>query len=222
MKGKISDALQCRSSGSSGGRGRVMMVLNRLTRGAVQSVSVAANKDLPSIRKVVQKHHVLVRWTHWLNIPLLSGLILSGMSIYWASPVYQHQPDPTTGNFDYLADIGIWLCAHVPWLHHYNDPPNWIYNHFSLGPGLLAQALRLHWFFAYLFIVNGFFYLLGLLLGGGYRALLPRLTDVRDGWMVARYYIGLVFAKLAHRTWQHPEGHRNLPGTLAEGPGDWG
>ena len=67
--------------------------------------------------RVVRRHHLLVRWSHWLNVPILLGLILSGVSIYWASPVYQHKPDPLTGNFDPLADIGIWICAHVPGLH---------------------------------------------------------------------------------------------------------
>jgi hypothetical protein len=31
---------------------------------------------------VVRKHHFLVRWSHWLNVPVLIGLILSGISIY--------------------------------------------------------------------------------------------------------------------------------------------
>ena len=104
---------------------------------------------------VVRKHHFLVRWSHWLNVPILLGLILSGISIYWASPIYQHKPDPNTGNFDVAADIGIWICAHVPGLHHYSSPPDWIYNHMSLGPGMLALALRLHWLCAYLFMLNG-------------------------------------------------------------------
>ena len=109
-----------------------------------------------------------------------SGLILSGMSIYWASPVYQHPPNPNTGSFDVVADIGIWLCAHVPGLHDYSSPPDWVYNHMSLGPGMLAVAFRLHWLFAYLFMLNGLVYVLGLGLGGGWRALLPRTTDLRD------------------------------------------
>jgi hypothetical protein len=45
---------------------------------------------------VVRKHHFLVRWSHWLNVPILLGLILSGISIYWASPVYQHPTGFTT------------------------------------------------------------------------------------------------------------------------------
>jgi hypothetical protein len=55
---------------------------------------------------VVKRHHIPVRWSHWLNVPLLLGLILSGVSIYWASQIYQDKPDPATGNFDLAADIG--------------------------------------------------------------------------------------------------------------------
>ena len=109
--------------------------------------------------------------SHWLNVPLLLGLILSGISIYWASPIYQHKPDPVTGNFDVAADIGIWICAHVPGQHNYASPPDWIYNHMSLGPGILAPALRLHWLCAYLFMLNGTVYVAGLVMGGGWRVL---------------------------------------------------
>ncbi|HEY2471421.1 MAG TPA: hypothetical protein VGI45_26765 [Terracidiphilus sp.] len=73
---------------------------------------------------VVRRHHLLVRCSHWLTVPILLGLILSGISIYWASPVYKHKPDPVTGNFDPFADIGIWICAHVPGLHQYSNPPD--------------------------------------------------------------------------------------------------
>ncbi len=153
---------------------------------------------------VARKHHLLVRWSHWLNVPILLGLILSGISIYWASPVYQHAPDPQTGNFDYFADIGIWVCAHVPGQHHYSSPPDWIYNHMSLGPYMLASALRLHWFCAYLFMLNGMVYVAGLVMGGGWRSLLPRRTDLSDIPRMVWYYIGFPFAKLTRRKWQHP------------------
>jgi hypothetical protein len=32
---------------------------------------------------VVRKHHFLVRCSHWLNVPILLGPILSGISIYY-------------------------------------------------------------------------------------------------------------------------------------------
>src|SRR5260370_6972816 len=89
--------------------------------------------------RVVCRHNLLVRCSQWLNVPILLGLILSGGSIYWASPVYQNKPDPATGNFDPLADVGIWICAHVPGLHQYSSPPDWVYNHTGLGPGMLAR-----------------------------------------------------------------------------------
>src|SRR6266436_5664404 len=121
--------------------------------------------EKPSVL-VAKKHHLLVRWSHWLNVPILLGLILSGISIYWASPIYRHKPDPITGNFDVAADIGIWICTHVPGLHHYSSPPDWIYNHMSLGPGMLVPALRLHWLCAYAFMLNGAVYVAGLIAGG--------------------------------------------------------
>jgi thiosulfate reductase cytochrome b subunit len=153
---------------------------------------------------VAKKHHLLVRWSHWLNAPLFLGLTLSGIAIYWSAPVYQHAPDPQTGNFDYFADIGIWICAHVPGLHHYSSPPDWIYNHISLGPGMLNVALRLHWLCAYLFMLNGFVYVVGLVFGGGWRSLMPRWTDLPDALRMIRYYMGLPLAKLTHRKWLHP------------------
>src|SRR2546423_9615753 len=118
-----------------------------------EGISTSTIPEQPGVL-VVKRHHLLVRWSHWLNVPILLGLILSGISVYWASPIYQHKPDPKTGSFDVAADIGIWICSHVPGLQHYSNPPDWIYNHVSLGPGMLASALRLHWLCAYLFMLQ--------------------------------------------------------------------
>jgi thiosulfate reductase cytochrome b subunit len=170
---------------------------------ATEVISTSAVPEQSGVL-VARRHHLLVRWSHWLNIPILLGLILSGISIYWASPIYQHKPDPLTGNFDVAADIGIWICAHVPGLHRYSSPPDWVYNHLSLGPGLLAAALRLHWLCAYAFMLNGAVYVAGLIAGGGWRGLLPRSTDLRDAFRMFRYYIGFPFAKLARRQWPRP------------------
>jgi thiosulfate reductase cytochrome b subunit len=153
---------------------------------------------------VVGRHHLLVRWSHWLNVPILLGLIVSGLSIYWASPVDQHKPNPLTGNADPLADVGIWICAHVPGLDQYSSPPDWVYNHISLGPGMLAVALRLHWLCAYLFMLNGLVFVIGSAMGGGWRSLLPRRTDLRDATRMFWYYIGVPVAKLTRRSWPHP------------------
>jgi hypothetical protein len=46
--------------------------------------STSTTLEAPGVL-VAKKHHLLVRWSHWLNEPILLGLILSGISIYWAN-----------------------------------------------------------------------------------------------------------------------------------------
>ncbi|TMQ69466.1 MAG: cytochrome b/b6 domain-containing protein, partial [Candidatus Eisenbacteria bacterium] len=48
------------------------------------------NASQPTVR-IVPKHHALVRLSHWVNVPLLLGLIASGLAIYWAAPVFTHR-----------------------------------------------------------------------------------------------------------------------------------
>ena len=36
------------------------------------------------------KHPRAVRWMHWINVPLLTIMIWSGLLIYWANDVYSH------------------------------------------------------------------------------------------------------------------------------------
>ena len=161
------------------------------------SAIAAVGVSLPATKRVVVKHHALVRLSHWANVPLLLGLIATGLSIYWAAPVYQHPPDKVTRSTDYLADIGIRIGAGA-------DPSGWVYDSLGLGTFRLAEALRLHWFFAYLFMANGLLYILGLALGDGYKALLPRLSDVPEALRMIRYYLGVVPAKILRRPWPHP------------------
>jgi thiosulfate reductase cytochrome b subunit len=156
----------------------------------------------PDTRLVVLKHHALVRLSHWLNVPILFGMVVSGLSIYWASPVFLHRPDPVTHSRDYLADIGIAIARHVPGA---KADPFWFYNHFGLGVFNLAGGLRWHWLFVYLFLANGILYLLGLLLGRGYRALLPRRSMFGESLAMIRYYAGVIPMNVLRRAWPHPE-----------------
>jgi thiosulfate reductase cytochrome b subunit len=155
----------------------------------------------PRVR-VVRKHHALVRLAHWLNVPLLFGLVASGLSIYWASPVFQHAPDPLTHRRDFLLDLGALIARLVhdrgPW------PEDWIYDHLAFGVGQLAKALRAHWLLAYAFMANGALYAAGLALGGGWRALLPRASDPAEAAAMIRYYFGVVPMAIRRRPWPHP------------------
>jgi thiosulfate reductase cytochrome b subunit len=69
---------------------------------------------------------------------------------------------------------------------------------------MLAVALRLHWFCAYLFMLNGLVYVTGLVMGRGWRSLWPRRTDLHDALKMLRYYLGVPLAKLTRRSWMHP------------------
>jgi thiosulfate reductase cytochrome b subunit len=39
-------------------------------------------------KALIEKHPLWIRWTHWINFPLLFLMIWSGILIYWANPVY--------------------------------------------------------------------------------------------------------------------------------------
>jgi thiosulfate reductase cytochrome b subunit len=158
--------------------------------------------DPHSITRVVRKHHVLVRLSHWVNVPLLLGLIASGLSIYWAAPVFQHPRDPVTMSREYIADAGVAISRT---LHDGGgEPRNWIYDHVALGAQQLAIALRLHWALAWFFMVNGVLYVIGLIAGGGWRALLPRGSDVGEAFAMIRFYLGVIPMAILRRPWLHP------------------
>ena len=41
----------------------------------------------PSL-EITEKHSLWIRWTHWINFPLLAAMIWSGTLIYWAYQAY--------------------------------------------------------------------------------------------------------------------------------------
>ena len=86
-----------------------------------------------------------------------------------------------------------------------SSPPDWIYNHMSLGPGMLALVLCVCIGYARTYsLLNGMVYVAGLVMGRGWRSLLPRRADLFDALRMLRYYLGYPFAKLARRKWLHP------------------
>ena len=150
---------------------------------------------------VIRKHHALVRVSHWVNVPLLLGLILSGVAIYWAAPVFVHRTPANPRGHDYVQDLS---AAIAGMLHAPGEPRQWIYDHLSLGRYQLATSLRLHWLLAYLFMLNGALYAVGLAAGGGWRALLPRPSDVKDALAMLRFYAGVIPMAVLRRPWPHP------------------
>jgi thiosulfate reductase cytochrome b subunit len=156
--------------------------------------------ETKSQKTVYRKHHLLVRLAHWSNVPILLGLTLTGLSIYWASPVLTV---PTRrGQQDIFAIIGQFAIEHIS--GQTDNARDWFYNHFAFGARNLATNLNLHWFFAYLFMLVALVYLIGLISGGGYRALVPRSTDIAEGLRMVKYYLNAVPAFISRQSNPHP------------------
>lgn len=102
-------------------------------------------------KQLEKKHPLAVRWLHWINFPLLTMMIWSGMLIYWANPAYG------------IRIFGYELFAFFPvWFNE------------TLGiPFRLAEGIQLHFFFMWLFAVNGVIYVIYTIVSGEWRAILP-------------------------------------------------
>jgi thiosulfate reductase cytochrome b subunit len=116
-----------------------------------------------------KKHPRPIRWTHWLNVAFLTGMIWSGLLIYWANDVYR---------------VGF---GDVTLLHFF---PSWFYE--SLGLEFrLAEGMAWHFTIAWLFALNGLVYVLYTLLSGEWRHLLPRRRSFREAWQVVLHDLHL-------------------------------
>jgi thiosulfate reductase cytochrome b subunit len=112
-----------------------------------------------------KKHPLAIRWLHWINFPLLTMMIWSGMLIYWANPVFSLK----VGGYE---------------LFHFF--PQWFYD--TLGiPFRLAEGLQMHHFWMWLFAVNGLIYVLYLAFSGEWRALLPVPGSFKRAIVVTLY-----------------------------------
>ena len=91
------------------------------------SPSAPAALPAPTVR-IVRRHHVLVRVSHWLNVPLLLLLIASGISIYWGAPIFVHPRNAATHTSDLVGDVSVVVARVIPTS---GAPKDWIYDHFA-------------------------------------------------------------------------------------------
>jgi thiosulfate reductase cytochrome b subunit len=124
-------------------------------------------------KQLEKKHPLAVRWLHWINFPLLTLMIWSGILIYWANPVYG------------VRLFGCELFAFFPaWFNE------------LLGiPFRLAEGLQLHFFFMWLFVVNGVIYVIYTIASGEWRALIPIPASFKRAPLVALYDAHMIKAK---------------------------
>lgn len=114
-------------------------------------------------KQLEKKHPLAIRWMHWINFPLLTMMIWSGMLIYWANPVYS-----------------LWIGSYEVFKFF----PPW-FNEFLGIPYRLAEGLQIHFFFMWLFAINGLIYVIYTIVTGEWRAILPVPSSLKRAAVVA-------------------------------------
>ena len=98
------------------------------------------------MKQLESKHPAAIRWFHWINFPVLTLMIWSGLLIYWANDVY-----------------GVWFLKFFP---------GWFYDALNIN-GRLAEGMAWHFAFMWVFAINGAFYVLYTAVSGEWRYLVP-------------------------------------------------
>lgn len=111
------------------------------------------------MKRVVRKHPLAIRWFHWINFPLLLLMIWSGVLIYWANAVYR-------------VGIGDWTLFNMNL-----DQTTWRVLRVNQR---LAEGMALHFFFMWLFAVNGVLYVVYTIVSGEWRALVPNRRSFHE------------------------------------------
>lgn len=127
--------------------------------------------------RLIYRHRLWVRITHWLNVVCLTILLMSGLQIFNAHPALYW------GNISHFDDPLLVIRAVPAWVT-------------LPGSQWLAMGRRWHFCFAWLFVANGAVYAL-LAISGGHlrRDLAPSRQDLRRIGYSIRQHMRLRFPK---------------------------
>lgn len=117
------------------------------------------------MKTIEKKHPFAIRWFHWLNFPILTIMIWSGILIYWANDVYRIGWGDTT------------LLKFFP---------TSFYEALSIK-SRLAEGMAVHFVFMWIFSLNGILYVLYTAFSGEWRYLLPNKHSFKEAWQVLLY-----------------------------------
>lgn len=117
--------------------------------------------------RLEKKHPLAIRWMHWVNFPVLFTMIWSGLLIYWndSDNAYQHP------HAVYRVGIGSLTVVRL-------FPP-WFWKAIN-APYRVTEGLGYHFFFMWIFAINGILYVSYLLISGEWRVLVPERRSFVD------------------------------------------
>jgi thiosulfate reductase cytochrome b subunit len=166
-------------------------------------------------RTYFYRHSLVVRITHWINLICMTILLMSGLQIFNAHPrlyigeksdfenpvlamgaVRGKDGEPIgvtqilNSTFDTTGVLGLSKAADGEW--DVRGFPSWL-----TIPGYqdLATGRRWHFFFAWLFVINGLIYIAYSIFSGHWRQLIPTGTQLRGIGHSIREHLSLRFPK---------------------------
>ena len=125
--------------------------------------------DTESVLAFQHKHSIASRWAHWVNFPILTIMIWSGLLIYWANDIYR---------------VGVGSATAFKFF------PQWVYSTLHLDHSL-ARGMFVHFFFMWIFGVNGLLYVTYTLVSGEWRELVPTSSSFSEAVQVTLHDLGL-------------------------------
>ena len=146
------------------------VVLPESTEEAADERAAPGHEARATIR-LEKKHPLAIRWMHWINFPVLFTMIWSGLLIYWndSDNAYQHP------HAVYRIGIGSLTVVRLF--------PAWFWKTIN-APYRVTEGLSYHFFFMWIFAINGILYATYLLVSGEWRLLVPERRSVRDAIQV--------------------------------------
>jgi len=134
------------------------------------AVEAETRKPGAATIRLEKKHPLAIRWMHWVNFPVLFTMIWSGLVIYWNDS----EPGWTNPHEVYRVGAGSLTLVRL-------FPP-WFWKAFS--PVIVTDGLAYHFFFMWVFAINGILYVAYLLISGEWRLLVPGRRTLRDAIQV--------------------------------------
>ncbi len=144
--------------------------------------------------ELYKKHPLAIRWFHWINFPVLFLMIWSGLLIYWANRVF-------TINF-----LGIHIGPLFSDSIYAPHAPSWVPDFFVTKStddaghvtrllwsmdARLAEGMSWHFFFAWIFAINGALYVSYLVFSGAWKKLVPKPSALKESVFVVLHDLRL-------------------------------
>lgn len=121
------------------------------------------------MKRLELKHPRPVRWMHWINVPVLTLMIWSGLMIYWADDSFR---------------IGMGGRTLV---HLFSES---FYRALDLE-SKLAIGMAWHFLFMWIFALNGLAYVGYTIVSGEWRHLVPNRHSFYEAWQVVLHDLHL-------------------------------